>query len=675
MKRISGLYLFFLIVTLLLGCTTPNSTDDFAPTSNNPISRIPILDSLTVTETVQLSKKNRTGNSQWYLASANNETTPITYQSVSAILDIVRDGDYLWVATNGGLLHWHIETGDVTQYSAPQTPLPDNYVVSLILQDGLLYMSTKTAVVIFDRQDQWTIMTNEEIGAENSFGRPLALVEGTLWLGSSNGAFFLPPDGSWQAVDPEIFPYPEIKAIQQTGEGLYLETHNGKWGNDMALTAVLYTTTQEWETLPELESLIQIGPDGRWWQTATTELENNRRQYHLLVSDNQGESWRNIYQPEDAVSIKSFDDEGNVYLAQRHVTVKVSADEQVDIYDYQDIGPELNFINLIETEENGRIWFATDGRGLTLFDGTSWSNWQPETQADMREDAIRGLAVANGKVYAGAAASAASGGLMVLDIESDTWQNYWPAHSGACPENEGGQPELGREWERDNKHACEFTSLLELSAGGATRIAVNQQDDTVYIATDLGTLDIIQDGEWTHLQIPSETSAQEGEFIVLNTGGLGSQDAAVTESGILYLTAGMGIFSFDGLDWEQIASRDQLGGAPNQIAFDSQGELWVSTEVGLAHVDSSGILTIYNETNAPFEAKPSAYGIAIDTQDNIWLVNRDRLYRFNGQAWQTYSPEQFGHYSWGTAIAIDHQGQLWIESNNGAMVLPMGLGK
>ena len=668
MKHITQLFLLLLGGIFLQAC---HPVDEFEPVTTNPISRIPTLDSLTVTETTPATPQKRTLDITWNLVVPNEETTGVTYRTASAIRDIVRDGDYLWVATNAGLLHWHIETGDVTQYSAPQTPLPDNYVMSLILRDGLLYMSTKTAVAIFDRQEQWTIMTNEEIGAETAFGRPLAFVDDTLWLGSSNGVFFLPPNGVWQAVDLAVFPYPKINAIEQTDEGIYFETHNGEWGSGIELVGILHTNDNEWQVLPELQPLVQIGPDGRWWQTATIELEDNSRQYHLLVSTDQGETWRDIYQSPDGLSIKSFDQEGNIYLSSlRSAILMIDTDEQFYIYDYRDVGPELNFINHIAAEENGRIWFATDGRGLTMFDGINWSNWQPETQEDMRDDAIRGLAVGDGKVYAGAAGSAASGGLMILDIENDSWQNFWPAKSGACPENKGGEPESGREWERKDRQACETTSLLELTGGGATRIAIDPQNGTAYVANDFGTLHIINGTEWKNIPIPAELPDTTGEFIVITMSGLGSQDAIVSTRGVLYLTSASAVFTFDGQDWQSIASSEQLGGPPNQIAFDKDGELWVSTEVGVAHIDSSGQIISYNETNAPFEEASRTRAVTVDAENNIWLVDRTMLYRFDGQAWQTYPPELFGHYAWGDALEVDHNGRLWIEANDGVMVFP-----
>src|SRR5512138_3300817 len=38
------------------------------------------------------------------------------------------------------------------------------------------------------------------------------------------------------------------------------------------------------------------------------------------------------------------------------------------------------FLNIIERDTQGRMWLATDGHGLLMFDGKEWHNWQPESR-------------------------------------------------------------------------------------------------------------------------------------------------------------------------------------------------------------------------------------------------------------------------------------------------------
>jgi sugar lactone lactonase YvrE len=81
--------------------------------------------------------------------------------------------------------------------------------------------------------------------------------------------------------------------------------------------------------------------------------------------------------------------------------------------------PVLNYFNIIKADESGRIWFASDGKGLTMYDGHSWYNWQPEISSGMKYGAIRSLAVLGNTVYAGGYISRDKDAVMVFDLEQD----------------------------------------------------------------------------------------------------------------------------------------------------------------------------------------------------------------------------------------------------------------
>ncbi|MEJ2740733.1 MAG: hypothetical protein P8105_13060, partial [Dehalococcoidia bacterium] len=130
----------------------------------------------------------------------------------------------------------------------------------------------------------------------------------------------------------------------------------------------------------------------------------------------------------------------------------------------------IKYINIIKCDESGRIWFASDGRGLTMYDGEDWYNWQPETVFDMKYDSIRSMAVFGDRVYAGGYSSRIDNAVMIYNIEQNTWNTISNGNS-------------------------------QLSGEITWGIAVDS-DGRLYFPTENGVLDILNDnGNWKHINM------------------------------------------------------------------------------------------------------------------------------------------------------------------------------
>lgn len=136
----------------------------------------------------------------WELAPGGAASDWQVYLTGSNISGLVLDGDVLWAASSGGLLRWERTTGSVVQYLAPAFPLPGNNLSQVLLHAGRLYISGKGGVAIFDRQEQWTLYTEADIGMPIGYHAPIAMVEESLWVVGESGLAVLFPDGHWETT-------------------------------------------------------------------------------------------------------------------------------------------------------------------------------------------------------------------------------------------------------------------------------------------------------------------------------------------------------------------------------------------------------------------------------------------------------------------------------------------
>lgn len=331
--------------------------------------------------------------------------------------------------------------------------------------------------------------------------------------------------------------------------------------------------------------------------------------------------------------------------------------------------PELKYINIIKRDEAGRMWIATDGLGLTMFDGEHWHNWSQETREDMRNDAFRGLAASGDKVYVAARSSAAGGGLMIYDLRQDTWSDFWPEDS-------------------------------DLSSGGASSLAIDREG-RVWFTTAYGTLDVYGDGEWEHRNIDPLPSCYL----------LSARDGLFDADGNYWLaTTTFGVWKYDGTSWAthgpslpdfeegcaedpprakystgltlihdnhiayfsgDIPTADGCPARTNALAFDRQGQLWVATAAGLAVMDLKGAWHVYSEDNSPL-LDVDVEDVAVDLAGRVWAVSRDQLAVFSAGEWQIFAPDTVGAASWGNAIEFDELGRAWVATGSGGIAVFAG---
>lgn len=553
---------------------------------------------------------------KWSVAGEDQAGDWLVYETPS-IYDLVLDGNVIWAGGSGGLLRWDRTTGDVTHFLAPQTPLPDNDVNDLLLHDGLLYIGTETAVAVYDRQNKWTIYPNAEMGLGEGSGNYLALADDELWVANKTGLARRSSDGQWQTIKagPDTFELEWIDQIAAQDDGLYV-AGSATLGSEE--NQVYRYADGKWEKVASQLPEGLPAPDGTWWKSDRYGVHNSR---------DKGATWQLAFDWEDYITLQTVDEQGRLYLTTDSDVLVFDDNRFTEAYRFTAVGPELNYINIIERDQQGRMWFATDGRGLSMYDGQRWRNWQPESRPDMKDDAIRGLAVTDKQVFAGASSAAGEGGVMIYDIARDRWSNFWPGES-------------------------------ELSGGGVEGIAVNRRGQA-YLPTASGILDIYDNGRWQHVEMP-----QSDGYILMTSEGV--FDA---EDNYWVGTAGLGLWKYDGKQWKVIDPRASglSANTINALAFDGYEQLWALAGSGLAVRCGTGQ---WQEIPIPNISEHIFFGdVAVDPQNRIWVMaNFDVLAVYNGQDWQVIPPDVVGESMWDDALAFDADGHPWISTSNGVAI-------
>ena len=283
------------------------------------------------------------------------------------------------------------------------------------------------------------------------------------------------------------------------------------------------------------------------------------------------------------------------------------------------------FSNIIEQDTQGRMWLATDGHGLLMFDGKEWHNWQPENRKDMSYDALRTMAISDTKIYAGAYGSSDGGNLLVYDIGNDEWKTISPGEN----------------------------SLRNNVIGG---VALKPTGE-LYAMTKDG-LDILDKDTWLYQSNPLESGS------ILHT----VDDALFDKDGNYWMATSNGIWKFDGKDWVSYTAgkRDLPSNGVNALAIDHDGRIWAATTAGLA-VFSNGKWFAFSSGEYPWY-QGWLDNVAIDSQNRVWVTSRDVVSVYNGTEAILFTPDIIGESLWSSAIGFDKDGCVWIDISLGLAV-------
>ncbi|GIV78494.1 MAG: hypothetical protein KatS3mg050_2888 [Litorilinea sp.] len=215
-------------------------------------------------------------------------------------------------------------------------------------------------------------------------------------------------------------------------------------------------------------------------------------------------------------------------------------------------------------------------------------------------------------------------------------------------------------WNRASARAVKFTTRDGLAVNYATTVVNCPLPNLgVVFGHDHGLqLFDLQQGRWKTLD--SNTSAMRSDRVV----GLYCD----LEGGLLwvvYADQGIDVFDAAANTWSAVplpAQAQEAGALRDVVTVDEGQRYWLLAERGVIAVDGQ-TATLYNGQNSPLDTD-QVTAMAVDGSGSVWLTTASTLYRFDGESWSSFGPEQLvvsgapaGRL---TDLAIAADGTMWL---------------
>ncbi len=337
--------------------------------------------------------------------------------------------------------------------------------------------------------------------------------------------------------------------------------------------------------------------------------------------------------PSNRIVYVAVDPEGRVWAATQDRGVAVYDGRHWTTYDTRNSGLSHDDVNGIAFDSKGRTWLATMGGGVCVFDpgkgsgpgSEQWTVYQKD--AGLAGDQVWYVAVdAQDRVWAGTI-----GGLSVFDPDSETsWTTFPNTQNVHCIAFDA----QGRTWFGDGS--------------GLNRV-------------DGQTVTPIRTGEYQ----PWTKDVYAIRFDPL---------------GVAWLGCGTGIWRYDGETFSHIAtsSTNLSGNQVYAVGLDLQGNVWFGTdgEDGAARMTptpESGMpgaaWRTFHTSTGPNPVTNSIRRLFVDRQGRLWAGGVGGLSVYDGRAWIGYTPENSGLVADDVqSITQGPDGRMWVGTGSGISV-------
>ncbi len=274
-------------------------------------------------------------------------------------------------------------------------------------------------------------------------------------------------------------------------------------------------------------------------------------------------------------------------------------------------GLASSIVNNIFQDRNGYLWFATQGGGVSRFNGTEFKNF---TKND-------GL-VAN----------------VVTCITEDKSGNIWIGTSEGVSKFDGVK-------------FSNYTTKEGLNDNAIRSIYIDDKN-TIWFATSGGGISIFNGESFKKITI--------GEGLSSNVVYAITQD----KKGDYWFALGNGISKYDGL---KITNYEQLEATYKKTFFsilcDSKGNLWFgSVNTGIVKYDGLH----FNELKIPDEVSSDFIGsIAEDKHGNIWFATDHGALKYDGEKYTLFTEKKGLSSNAVLSVIADYEGNVWMGTQQG----------
>lgn len=608
----------------------------------------------------------------------------INYTYNEEIQSIVGRDNILWLATSGGLVKFNVTSEEKEYFNVSNSGLVSNKISSLALDSlgnvwmwkhyerALCFHDQSTDYLIRFDGNEWTYFSPNLDICENWGTNPNNIEidnNNEVWIGTNSDGLYNFNGISWNYFDTTNSYIPtnriddiaidsnnKIWMISRECRGVMMfngntwvvfDSSNSNCPNDIFNNLEIDNRGKIW--VSTLNKVITY--DGNTWEDFDGEIPNDSRiWYRALKIDNNNEPWF----LEDHL---------------HHYSESAWKTHQIEPF-LQYYNPSAFFIDKFNNKWLNSNRYSLYGYedynkgGLTKFDSSGWSIYNL-TESKLRENRV-------GSIFRDSKDNIWLGSDIITEINYNTWSYHSPKF--------------------DNAPIGSSTSINEDSNG-------NMWFGTQY------------DGLVKYDGIKWEVFNTKNSAIPSNT----IYDFDIDKEGNIWLTthAEIGLVKYDGTNFTVYDSADFKlpENYIHQVECDSKGNVWFGVDgVGLVKYDHntwtvydeqikwneiSGLyidqedciwiggceLTSFKDGVWNFYEHDDSVGyylnyiteISKDSQDNIWVIARYGVYKFDGGNWQ-----KFDHTNSGLPdnflfdIEIDQYDNLWIGSRSGVFLYKEG---
>lgn len=322
-----------------------------------------------------------------------------------------------------------------------------------------------------------------------------------------------------------------------------------------------------------------------------------------------------------------------------------------------DNGLALDAVNSAVLDSRGHLWFATNGGGVSRFDGIAFTNYT--TSQGLAGNSVRvaledsngilwfgtvggGVSRYDGNVFTNYTTENGLGDDAILSIMEDSDGNIWFGTYG------GGASKF------DGKSFTTFTTGEGLADDVVISIAQDLSGN-IWFGTNGGGASKYDGNSFTTYTVSEGLSSNRIRSI------------KVDQSGVIWFgTIGGGVSSFDGQNFKTIGHKDGLASlVVRNIVETRDGVLWFATENGASRYDGKDIITYTRDQGL---ASNSILDVVIDVNGKLWFCTEGGgVSRFDGSSFTNFTTSQGLGSNIVLSTVEDKEGNLWFGTAGGGV--------
>ncbi len=532
------------------------------------------------------------------------------------IRKIAEEGNYLWSATESGLVQYNKQNGQKTVFDKSNSGLQSNLINYVYVDaQGTKWIGTRESGLYKYSGGTWTnySTSNSQLPVDN-IQTIVPDTSGALWIGTYGGGLVKFKNNQWTVYD-SLNTNQQIQFIYS----LAYDTYGYLWVGTAG------------------EGLFRFDGINEWVMYGTT--NNNALKSDVIkaiVVDSEGNKWIGT-ESGDGGGLYKFD--GSMFTL------------------YSTGGFSLNVYTIAFDATN--LWVGTYGGGLARLDGTSWTVFNT-SNSGLTDNAIKSLyfdaqgikwigTEHKGLIkYSGGTFSAINMGILpnqyVFSMAKQSDGTKWIGTKNFLTRYQNGAVE--------SVDLNDF--LINPSPGlppnfNVWSIAFDAQGYKWIGTYDGGLVRL------SPLNIPK----------VYNTGnsGISSNNVyavVVDKQDVKWIGTGNGLSKFDGTLWKiyKTSNSPLPSSSISSLVIDKQNKLWIATGSGVAKFDGVN-WTIYTTANGLVDNY--TFSIAVDSLNNKWIGTGGGLSKFDGTTWTSYTtgnsglPQNAVQY-----VQCDTAGNVWV---------------